>query len=126
MKVLVTGGRTYTHQSHVYRTLDAVHSIDPIEVVIEGGAKGADTLAYKWAEEHDVDSYRVRAKWDDEGLAAGHKRNARMLEVLGLPDMLIAFPGGKGTAGMVELVEQINRIAGTELVEILDERDMKF
>ena len=126
MKVLVTGGRKCAMVSHVHRVLDTIHSVDPIEVIIEGGALGADTLAYNWAKENHVDSYRVRAKWDDQGKAAGHIRNGRMLEVLGLPDMVVAFPGGRGTASMVDIVEQLNKIAGKELIEILDEREMKF
>jgi len=126
MKVLVTGGREYANSSHVSRVLDAVHAIDPIEVIIEGAALGADTLSYNWAKTNQVDSYRVRAKWDDQGNAAGSVRNARMLEVLGLPDMVVAFPGKTGTTNMVELVEQLNRIAGVELIELIDERNMKF
>lgn len=108
------------------QVFNAIHSVDPIDVVIDGAANGADTLGYNWAKKNEVDSYRCRAKWTTKGKSAGFARNAAMLEVLGLPDMLVAFPGGKGTNMMVELVEQVNKAAGQELIEILDEREMSF
>ena len=40
-------------------------------------------------------------------------RNRRML-IEGKPDLVLAFPGGKGTANMVE----ISRKAGVKVVEI--------
>lgn len=37
------------------------------------------------------------AHWEQEGRAAGPRRNNRTLG----PDLVVAFPGGKGTADMV-------------------------
>lgn len=39
------------------------------------------------------------ADWERNGRAAGPIRNRQMLD--GKPDLVIAFPGGKGTADMV-------------------------
>lgn len=71
------------------------------DVVIHGGQKGADKLADKWAVEHDRRVVEFKAHWDKYGKAAGPMRNARMLE-RGKPDLVVAFPGGVGTANMIK------------------------
>jgi predicted Rossmann-fold nucleotide-binding protein len=72
----------------------------PIEVVIHGGARGADRAAGEWALKRGIPIQRFPADWDRYGKAAGHLRNTQML-VEGNPDLVIAFPGGVGTADMV-------------------------
>ena len=42
------------------------------------------------------------AEWKKHGKAAGPIRNRKMLQD-GKPDLVLAFPGGRGTANMVEL-----------------------
>lgn len=44
------------------------------------------------------------ANWKKFGKAAGPLRNVKMIEE-GKPDVVIAFPGGHGTANMVALAE---------------------
>ncbi len=44
------------------------------------------------------------AKWETYGKAAGPIRNREML--LNLPALVVAFPGGKGTADMVRQAER--------------------
>lgn len=67
--------------------------------VITGGAKGVDTQAAEWAGRNGLMSVVVPAPWEVHGRAAGPIRNSWML--LLNPDLVIAFPGGKGTANMV-------------------------
>lgn len=52
------------------------------------------------------------ADWHRDGKAAGPIRNRRML-LEGMPDLVVAFPGGRGTADMVRRA----RAAGIEVVE---------
>lgn len=68
-------------------------------VIIQGGAKGADFLAKCWAKEKAVPCEEYPADWS-LGKQAGIIRNKRMLEE-GKPDLVLAFPGGKGTANMI-------------------------
>ena len=68
--------------------------------MIHGCAPGADSLAAEWAELNEVAQSRFPADWVKHGRAAGPIRNKTMLQV-GKPDMVVAFPGGKGTADMV-------------------------
>jgi hypothetical protein len=48
---------------------------------------------------------RYRADWAKHGRAAGPIRNKQMLEE-GKPDLVVAFPGGQGTANMMSQVRE--------------------
>jgi hypothetical protein len=103
-RVLVCGGRDFYDVSLVNRTLNAGHARSPVGVLIHGGARGADRLAGAWAEARGipVEVFPVLpADWERLGPKAGPLRNARMLDE-GRPDVVVAFPGGAGTADMVE------------------------
>ena len=101
MRVLVCGGRNYRNREHVFMVLD---SIQP-SVVIHGGAKGADQLAGDWAKERKVECRTYPAQWDRYGKSAGFRRNEQMLQQE-KPKLVIAFPGGNGTAHMVRTARQ--------------------
>ena len=113
MKVLVCGGRSYTDQVRVFQVLDELNKISPISLIIEGGAEGADRQARFWALDKGVPPMTIHAAWRYYNRAAGHKRNTWMLE-FGQPDLCVAFPGGIGTANMVE---QANK-SGIDVQEI--------
>lgn len=108
MKVLVCGGRHYHFREGLYATLDHVlqqsADTDPFDVLIAGGARGADQLAFEWALERGVFFVIFPADWDLYGRRAGPVRNQRMRDE-GQPDAGIAFPGGTGTEHMFYLLE---------------------
>lgn len=112
-RVLVCGGRDYDDHTTLYAVLDKYHHEVGIDVLIEGGARGADRMASFWAADRDVTPERYEADWEHFGKMAGGMRNQRMLNE-GKPDLVIAFPGGKGTADMVRKA----RRAGVEVIEI--------
>lgn len=99
LRVLVCGGREYADRDFVFETLDGLHADNPFAIVIQGGATGADKLAEAWAAERLVHCATVRPYWKSGGKldrTAGHKRNAAMIALC--PHLVIAFPGGRGTA----------------------------
>ena len=98
MKVLVTGGRDY--HGEVALPLDLLHQWFGITMLIHGGARGADSKAGAWATSKGVHVAVVPAQWGHYGKAAGFKRNEAMLQ-LG-PEYCIAFPGGNGTAALLD------------------------
>lgn len=100
LKVLVCGGRDYGDRSHVAAALGKLHARDGIDLVIHGGARGADSLAGEWAAAEKIPVCVFPANWTHVGKGAGPIRNAAMLR-FGQPDALVAFPGGTGTADMV-------------------------
>lgn len=105
IRLLVCGGRDFQNVALAEHALHAVHAKVGIAVLIEGGAKGADRLARTWAFKNDVPIETYPADWDTHGRAAGHIRNAEMLAE-GKPHGCIAFPGGRGTADMIQRCEK--------------------
>jgi hypothetical protein len=104
MKLLVCGGRDYF--GDVEKALDTCLSMNQIDILIHGGARGADSLAAAWAESRGIHCARVNALWNSYGKGAGFKRNSAML--LLQPDGCVAFPGGTGTKMMIDLCRQNN------------------
>lgn len=111
-RVLVCGGRDFNDASLFERTLNGLP--ERPRMVIQGGANGADRLARWWATFNHVEVETYTAQWQRDGKAAGPIRNQAML-INGRPDLVIAFPGGRGTADMVRRA----RAAGVEVREIL-------
>lgn len=97
--MLVFGGRDFEDASLAFETLDRVHAVRPIGLLVHGGASGADSLGGEWAERHGVPVRVFKADWKAFGKGAGPKRNQQMLDEA-KPDKAVAFPGGKGTADM--------------------------
>jgi cephalosporin hydroxylase len=111
--VLVCGGRAYKDRVKVYEVLDMAHAANPIGLLLHGGARGADALADEWQKSRAVRTRRYNADWLGQGRAAGVIRNQLML-VDGKPDLVIAFPGGRGTADMIRRA----KAAGVPVAEI--------
>ena len=101
MRALVCGGRDYSCWAVVANALDLLDHKHGIECIIQGGAGGADALGKRWAEVNERPSLQVDAHWKQLGRRAGPTRNRWMLDFCS-PDCVVAFPGGKGTADMVE------------------------
>jgi predicted Rossmann-fold nucleotide-binding protein len=118
MKILVCGGRTFDDDVLMYEQLDKVIASlnEPVDVIISGHAKGADQLGEEYAKDRNLETEVYPAKWNKYGKSAGYKRNMQML-VEGKPDLVVAFPGGIGTAMMV-------KIAIDAGVNVLDCREM--
>ena len=120
MKVLVCGDRHWRDWNMVYKVLDELYYAHDGLVVIEGGARGADTMAGNWTMDRKRRGWAVElevyeANWAEHHRAAGPIRNKKML-VDGKPDLVVAFHDAleesKGTKNMVE----ISRKAGVEVL----------
>jgi YspA, cpYpsA-related SLOG family len=107
MRVLVCGGRDYRDVGCVKDTLFCLHAQEKITTIIEGGASGADCYAAEWADEYGITLQTFRADWKKHGRSAGPIRNQQMLDE-GKPDLVMAFPGGRGTADMVARAVKAN------------------
>lgn len=113
MRVLVCGGRDFDDAGHAFVELDRLHAEFIFTVVIEGNARGADTLAGEWATARGIGLEVYPADWDGLGRQAGLMRNEQMLKE-GKPDLVIGFPGKRGTAHMCRLAES----AGVRVIRI--------
>lgn len=86
--------------------------------IISGEADGVDSAATDFAVVNYTQYKGFPADWKTHGKAAGPIRNQQMLDE-GKPDLVIAFPGGNGTADMVRRA----RKAGVEVREIKYEKE---
>lgn len=112
MKWLVCGGRDFGDFSFLDKTLTLLMLFrGRPDLIIEGGAGGADYLARMWAQGDAIPVHTERADWQRFGKRAGPKRNRAMLRLK--PDLVIAFAGNEGTADMVAIA----RHAGIEVLE---------
>lgn len=116
MRVLICGGRDFDDWGLFTATMiDVGNKKGPITSVIAGGARGADTFAERLAKGWELPFRKYPADWKRHGRGAGHIRNQQMLDE-GKPDLVVAFPGGKGTANMIERAKK----AGVEVIEVAD------
>lgn len=112
MRAIVTGGRDYADREMLFHIMDGLDDIHSFETIVHGGASGADRLAGEWAIARDIEVEVHLADWKMHGSAAGPIRNQTMLETC--PDLVIAFPGGRGTADMVSRAKR----AGIRVIEV--------
>lgn len=119
-RVLVCGGRDYARVAIEGDTVDAKRAVRQaarlirvlnaavdrlyMDELIHGGGTGADEAAANWAASVGLPTQVYRANWTAHGRAAGPIRNQQMIDE-GMPDVVIAFPGGNGTADMVRRAE---------------------
>jgi len=99
VKIIVTGGRKFEDRAMVFSSLSGLTPKPTL--VICGGATGTDTLAEMWCQQTGVPLCIFPALWSSHGLVAGPYRNQWMLDFM-RPDLVVAFPGGQGTADMVK------------------------
>lgn len=98
MRILVCGGRDYKDYATLFSVLDSKYLCT---LIIHGDARGADHLADEWARSRGISLAVFPANWKGHGKSAGPIRNRLMLDYM-KPDLVVAFPGGRGTADMVK------------------------
>ena len=111
--VCCTGGRGYDDYDSVLQVVTALAVFYGEDLrCMDGKARGADTLFHRAALSLGVRTKRFPADWDKHGKKAGHIRNQEMVDYLvmcrskGHSVQVVAFPGGDGTANMIERAER--------------------
>lgn len=109
---MVVGTRTYNNYQTFCTILDKALSSKTHQkiIIISGGAKGADSLAEKYAKEKGYHMIVFEAEWERLGNKAGPIRNEQMHKFVStFPNRgVIAFWDGKsrGTASNFNLAKQ--------------------
>lgn len=109
-KVIVAGGRDFDDYKYMCEKLNElfwcseVFQEYPIKI-ISGMADGADTLAIRYADEHDMTKILFPANWKEHPRMAGILRNEDMLTI---GTHLVAFWDGesRGTKHMIEIARE--------------------
>lgn len=111
MRAIVCGGRTLTDRDWIFGKLDDVF-FGQMPTILHGGCAGVDSIAGEWARSRGLPCEVYPADWNRYGRAAGPMRNRKMIR--SNPDVVVAFPGGRGTSSMRILA----KIAGVRLVDV--------
>ena len=91
----------------------------PVHLVLHGGARGADAAIARAAHQLGWPAIALPAAWERHGRAAGPIRNRELLQLATAEAMahtsplaatsvlVLAFPGGPGTASLVQLARRM-------------------
>jgi hypothetical protein len=90
MKLAVIGSRKFDNYDLVCEILSKYN----ITQIISGGAKGADSLAARYAKEHNIFLVEHIPNWEALGKKAGHIRNQYIIDEC---DRVVAFWDMKST-----------------------------
>lgn len=124
MRLLICGPRDFPW-SLQDKVLEAIRALpEKPEVIIEGGAKGVDTVAKVMAIYEGVTWLEYPADWKKHGKGAGPIRNKQMLEE-GKPDLVMAFKPVSGwTPGTANMVSQAQKAGvAVQIVEYKETED---
>lgn len=104
MKVAVIGSRSFDDYDLLEKTLMRYD----IKMIVSGGARGADELAEKYAEQMGIPIKVHYADWDKHGKSAGFIRNRLIIDDC---DFVVAFWDGKskGTLNSIQLAKKQNK-----------------
>lgn len=110
MKIAVIGSRDFNDKERLFSVLDK--NYNKIEMIISGGAKGADELGRLYAQERGFPCMIYYPRWHtidaqyDRG--AGFKRNHQIIRDA---DVVVAFWDGesRGTKHSLDLAESLGK-----------------
>jgi predicted Rossmann fold nucleotide-binding protein DprA/Smf involved in DNA uptake len=104
-KIGIVGSRTFNDYLFMKQILDRFF---PCNKIISGGAKGADSLAAKYAKESNIELKEFLPDWNRYGKSAGFKRNKQIVDA---SDIIVAFWDGesRGTANTISLAHEQNK-----------------
>lgn len=106
LKLAIIGSRTFDNYELLYKELEKYK--ERINLVVSGGAKGADYLGEVWARENNIKTLIFYPDWDKFGKRAGFIRNEDIIKNC---DCCLAFWDGvsNGTKHSLSLCEEYNK-----------------
>lgn len=107
MKAAVIGSRTFNDFSMVEKTMNEYKQNNNVEyeLIISGGARGADSLGEEYANKYNVPKLILKPDWKKHKKAAGFIRNKNIIDNA---EIVFAFWDGKskGTQHAMQLTKQ--------------------
>ena len=106
MRIGIIGSRTFNDYELVKETMNDY--VGKTDMVVSGGAKGADLLGERWAKDNGVQTLIFKPEWDKYGKRAGFIRNQ---DIVKNSDMVIAFWDNKspGTQNSISIAEKMGK-----------------
>lgn len=96
MKLAIVGSRTFENYDLVCAEVAKIQETQKVDLIVSGGAKGADTLAKKFAALHKIPLMEFCPDYDRYGRGAPLQRNTLIVKN---SDIVLAFvaASSKGT-----------------------------
>lgn len=106
MKVGIVGSRDYSNYTEFKSYIDSFRKHIAIDMIVSGGAKGVDFMAYQYSIENGITFVCQPPKPEDGYPAKFFRRNLR---IVAMSEAIIAFPKGKstGTRHSIRLAEKL-------------------
>jgi predicted Rossmann fold nucleotide-binding protein DprA/Smf involved in DNA uptake len=110
MRAAIIGSRNFDDVDFLEKVLSPY--AESISEVVSGGAKGADSLGFSWANSKGIPTNIFLPEWDKYGRGAGPVRNRLIIEN---SDVVFAFWDGKskGTKSAIEIAKKMGKIIHT-------------
>lgn len=108
-RLAIIGSRTFDDYGKLAVTIHNHFYLVQITEIISGGAKGADSLAKKYARQYlNIKYTEFPAEWNKYGKSAGFIRNQQIIDNC---DLLLAFWDGesRGTADTIEKAKKARK-----------------
>ncbi len=104
MKLAVVGSRSFEDQQMLNTVLDGFN----FDLLISGGAKGADLMGENYAIQNGIETLIFKPDWERYGRSAGFIRNK---DIISNCDTVVAFWDGqsKGTLSSINLAKQMKK-----------------
>lgn len=108
LNIAIIGSRSFNDYNLLVSELSKLDILNENLTIVSGGAKGADMLAEKYADENDYNKKIFKPNWKKYGRGAGIVRNKEIIEN---SDLVIAFWDGtsKGTKSSIDLAKKFNK-----------------
>lgn len=91
-RIGIVGSRDFTDYEKMKEEFLKLYNPEEIECIFSGGARGADSLAKKLANELNIEIVEILPDWDKFGKSAGYIRNQ---VIVASSDELLAFWDGR-------------------------------
>jgi len=108
MTLAIVGSRGFNDYEGLKESLLEYDLIETCTKVVSGGARGADSLGERFANEFNIPIEVIKPNWDAFGKAAGFIRNT---DIVNKCDVLIAFWDGqsRGTLDSINKARAANK-----------------
>lgn len=108
MKLAIVGSREFENYDLLCVEVSKIKETQTIELIVSGGAKGADTLAKKYASMNNIPLVEFKPDYKKFGHNAPVQRNKLIVEI---SDCVLAFvaPTSKGTWDTIRKAEKMSK-----------------
>lgn len=108
MKLAIVGSREFENYDLLCAEVEKIKQTQTVELIVSGGAKGADTLAKRYAALNHIPMMEFKPDYKQFGHNAPAQRNALIVENA---DWVLAFvaPTSRGTWDTIRKAEKMLR-----------------